>query len=167
MHKLIQQLAMKNVFFITISFLFFFCKPIQRDHLDEEDAISNISQTATAFSKAVMNEDVNGIMSCYTEDAVIYPPGRTAMTGAENLRQYWGGRSNRDVIYHMIIPNQIELKDSFAIDQGVYEGQAVVDGDTLNPFKGKYLVIWKLESDGQWRMKHDMWNGLPRPPENN
>ena len=129
--------------------------------LDYETEVDRIGQVATIFSKALIEENIDALMACYTDDAIIFPPRMNQVDSQEGIRSYWTPNPDRDMIYHMIIPERIELHDSTAIDYGVYEGQSVINGDTLNPFQGKYFVVWKLDAQNNWKMKYDIWNSSP------
>ena len=152
---------MKTLHIILIALLIGCQSTTYQTNLNYEQEVERISQVATAFSKALIEDDVTALMKCYAEDAIIFPPRLDQLSDSISIRSYWTSRSERDVIYHMIIPERIEMHDSTAIDFGEYEGQSIFDGDTLDPFQGKYVVVWKLDNQNNWKIKYDIWNSSP------
>jgi len=117
-----------------------------------------IKATADIFSAAYMRGDIETMMDCYTDDAVILPGGRDIIEGPENLRAYWTLPPGRSVTYHRSMTEGITVVGNTAYDYGYYEGANSRDGADPVPFRGKYVIIWEKGDDGKWRMKVDMWN---------
>ena len=63
---------------------------------------------------------------------------------------------------HVLIPTRIEIDGQHAYDHGIYEIAGERDGKAWGPVRGKYLVVWRRQSDG-WKMELDMWNSGPEP----
>lgn len=107
--------------------------------------------------------DVDGIVSYWTEDAVVMPPGQPKIVGREALRQY--------VAESMKIPGfRITWKSSdpvlspdgrmaYMLAENTVSMRGP-DGTTM-VIPGRALTIWRKDPDGQWRCAVDMWNAPP------
>jgi ketosteroid isomerase-like protein len=107
--------------------------------------------------------DIERILSYWTDDAIVLPPGLPAIVGKPALRQY--------VQASLQIPGfQISWVSSDAIlspdgNQAYLVGQNSVamngaDGGSVTT-KGRAVTIWRREPDGEWRCALDIWNAEP------
>ena len=104
--------------------------------------------------------DVERILSYWTEDAVVLPPGLPAVVGKAALRQYVEG--SRQIPGFRIT---WESKDVTLSPDGqlayMFSRNAVtvnaLDGTPLTT-EGRAVTIWHRESDGEWRCAVDVWN---------
>ena len=104
--------------------------------------------------------DVDRILSYWTDDAVVLPPGLPSVVGKAALRQYVEGS--------MRIPGfriTWESKDvTFSPDgQLAYmfsRNEVTMNGPDGSPVttEGRAVTIWRRESDGEWRCAVDIWN---------
>lgn len=107
--------------------------------------------------------DVDRILSYWTDDAVVIPPGLPSVVGKAALRQY--------VEASMQIPGfriTWESKDATFSPDGklayIFSRNEVTvnapDG-TPSTSEGRAVTIWRRESDGEWRCAVDVWNAEP------
>jgi ketosteroid isomerase-like protein len=108
-------------------------------------------------------KDIEGILSYWTDDAVVIPPDLPVIIGKTALREY--------VQASLQIPGfSISWKSSDATLSP--DGRlAYMFGDnrvTMNGPDGKLMTIpgrgvtiWRKEPDGAWRCAVDIWNGAP------
>ena len=102
-------------------------------------------------------------LSYYAADASVYAPGMPVATGS---------RAIRDVFTKMT------AAPGFSLQFGATKADVSASGDvgyttgtyqmTMNgaPEKGKYVTVWKKQSDGQWKAMEDIFNADagPAPP---
>ena len=104
--------------------------------------------------------EVERILSYWTEDAVVMPPGLPSVVGKAALRQYVEGS--------MQIPGfRITWKSTdvtFSPDGHLaymFSRNAVTasapDGTPITT-DGRAVTIWRREPDGEWRCAVDIWN---------
>ena len=127
---------------------------------DPED-VEAILQQSRAFSAAYVRGDIDALVAIYADDGVAAAGGRDFVRGAEALRQFWALPEGRVVTRHAAEPVELHVEGDLAYDWGYYEGAVTQDGEARPPFRGKYLIVWQRDTDGRWRMAHDMWNALP------
>ncbi len=107
--------------------------------------------------------DVERILSYWTEDAVVLPPGLPAVVGKAALRQYV--EDSRQIPGFRIT---WESKDVTLSPDGqlayMFSRNAVtvnaLDGTPITT-DGRAVTIWRRESDGEWRCAVDVWNAEP------
>ncbi len=107
--------------------------------------------------------DVDRILSYWTEDAVVIPPGLPSVVGKVALRQY--------VEESMKIPGfsiTWESKDATFSPDGqlaymISRNEVTLNGPDGTPItsEGRAVTIWRRESDGEWRCAVDVWNAEP------
>jgi ketosteroid isomerase-like protein len=127
----------------------------ERTHLLGRDA----EWAATASD----GHDIERILSYWTEDAVVLPPGLPPIVGKPALRQY--------VLASLQIPgfriSWTSTEVTFSPDRNLaylFSHNAVtMNGPDGTPAttKGRAVTIWRRESDGEWRCAVDIWNAEP------
>ena len=107
--------------------------------------------------------DVERILSYWTDDAIVLPPGLQVVVGRSALRQYVEGSmqipgfnitwTSKDVTFspdgnlaYMFSRNAVTLN--------------APDG-TPTTTEGRAVTIWRREADGEWRCAVDIWNAEP------
>jgi len=124
---------------------------------EKERLLRRDAEWAQAASEG---RDVERILSYWTEDAVVLPPGLPSVVGKAALRQYVEGS--------MQIPG---FKITWESDDVTFspDGQLAYmfsrnavtvnapDGAPITS-EGRAVTIWRRESDGEWRCAVDIWN---------
>ena len=121
-----------------------------------------IHEAARQFSAAYVRGDAAAMMTHYTDDAVIFPQGRPAVSERAAIQRYWTLPPNRRITLHRSTPTRIEVHGDVAHDHGRFEIAGETDGKAWGPDHGKYVIVWKRGADGRWRMQLDIWNGSGR-----
>jgi ketosteroid isomerase-like protein len=109
---------------------------------------------------ASQGKDIDRILSYWTDDAIVMPPGFPSVVGKEEVRRYvenslqipgfkinW---TSSDVKFspdgnlaYMFSENEVTINDE--------DGNRIVS-------KGRAVTIWRRETDGAWRCAVDIWN---------
>ncbi len=107
--------------------------------------------------------DIEHILSYWTDDAVVLPPGLPAVIGRAALREYV--RSSLQIPGFMITWESTDA--TFSPDGNlayVFSRNAVTmnapDG-TPSTTRGRAVTIWRRGVDGEWRCAVDIWNPEP------
>jgi len=129
---------------------------------------SAIRATDIAWAKAGAAKDVDGHLSYYTPDAVLLPPNERAATDKDAVRKTIADLYGLPGLVLSWQPTKVEVARSgdLGYSQGTYEltfndpsGKPMMD-------HGKYLEVWKKQSDGSWKCAVDTFNSdlPPAPP---
>ncbi len=127
-----------------------------------EDARAAIAAASRAFSDAYVRNDMNTLGNLYTADAVLLPPDRE-IRGREAIMKYfeWGPRFRQ--IAHRMEASEIVVEGHIAVDTGLWHSMNVRGDNPKTTASGRYLIVWIRESDGEWRMRYDMWHRASAP----
>ncbi|MBA3552679.1 MAG: DUF4440 domain-containing protein [Actinobacteria bacterium] len=127
----------------------------ERTRLLQRDA-----EWATASSEG---RDIERILSFWTDDAVVLPPGLPAVVGKTALRQYVEGSlqipgfritwASTDVTFSPD-GNLAYMLGRNAVTMNAPDGASVTT-------EGRAVTIWRRERDGEWRCALDIWNADP------
>ena len=129
----------------------------------QHEATQLLRRDAEWSALAQEGRDIDGILSYWTEDAVVLPPGQPAVSGKTALREY--------VQASLQIPGfRISWESSdvhFSPDGNLaylFSRNAVtMNGDDGAPATshGRAVTIWRRDADGEWRCAVDIWNAPP------
>lgn len=151
----------KLLFLIIISVLLLSCRDTKIDLKTEEVAIMKADSTWSALSAE--GKDIDKIVSYWTDDAVVVPPGQPIVKGKEALKKF--------VEESMKIPGfSISWKSSdihFSPDGKLAylygENITHINDSTGNRISipGRGYSIWRKEADGSWKCVVDIFNNPP------
>lgn len=122
------------------------------------DAEKNIRAAAAQFSELLKKADWDAVADAYTSDARIFPPGKNVVEGRAAIRAVWA--ASPKITFHKVTPSEIKIIGSEAYDWGVYEGKSIGSDGKESAWKGKYVIVWREASPGDWRMRLDIWNRM-------
>jgi uncharacterized protein (TIGR02246 family) len=118
------------------------------------------------FTAAVKAGDVATAANVYTADAAVLAPGSPVLKGREAIAGMFGGWLSEMVVTEFTLTiEDLVVAGDYAIDTGTYAMtmKPKAGGDAF-PDKGKYLAVWKRQSDGSWKLFKDAWNADAPPP---
>jgi uncharacterized protein (TIGR02246 family) len=110
------------------------------------------------WSAAAATRDAKRVASFYAEDAIAYPPNEPVAVGRVGAEKVWAAYF-ADPSYNLSWKTMhAEVAGALGYTAGTYEDSFKgPDGKKIQG-KGKYLCVWKKQSDGTWKAIHDMWN---------
>ena len=100
-------------------------------------------------------KDMDKFMSYYASDASIYPPGAPMATGLGPIRDVLTKMTSTPGFSIEAGPTKAEVGGSGDLGYTTGTYQALMNGRTE---RGKYVEVWKKQSDGQWKVKEDIFN---------
>ena len=112
------------------------------------------------WSNAAGAKDVEKTVSYYSDDASIMPPNSPVLTGKAAARQMWGGMFKAPGFAGGWKATKVEVARSgdLAYVTGSYEMTETDAGGKPMTDKGKYVEVWKKQSDGGWKCIVDMFS---------
>ena len=121
-----------------------------------------IAASLQRLTDAYLAGDVAAIVSLYCEDAVLMPPNEPSFYGRAEVKE-WCEEYYED--FRLVALSETERQVS------VFNGWAIVVWScsvAIAPTKsgerirddGRWLQVWKRESDGAWRISHAMLNSI-------
>ena len=134
------------------------CEPAQEDNAAIRSAISAADEK---FMGAFNQSDAASLASFYTENAQLLPSNSDFVTGKQAIQDFWQGAMDMGIKSAKLEIVEVEGMGGTAYEVGKYTLYAE-DDKMLD--SGKYVVIWKKQEDGQWKLHRDIWNtSMPMP----
>jgi ketosteroid isomerase-like protein len=152
----------KYLWLVPIIFLLNACKT----SINKEAESKALLETGKEWSKSIAAGNMESVFDYWTEDAVIYPVGITAVKGKDAIRKFVA--VNRSQPDFSLITNPLEATVSNAGDIGYTVGNYKVSMDAPDgsPIirKGRYLCAWR-KVDGSWKCNLEIHSPLGMSPD--
>lgn len=125
-----------------------------------------IDSNNARFSAAMVKGDTSVISSLYADDAVMLGANEKAVRGrAEIAKSFAGMHTAMKIPAFEIKAQDVVVSGDHAIETGTYTMTAQPKGAKAMNDVGKYLVVWKHQPDGSWKIIRDIYNSdLPAKP---
>ena len=125
-----------------------------------------IREADAASIRAIAAKQIDATVSFYDEQASILMPNAPIVTGRQDIRKAW--EQMFAIPGFSLVPKttRIEVARSgdLAYAQGTYQFTANdSQGKAVND-RGKFVVVWKKQTDGTWKAVADIWNSDSPPP---
>jgi ketosteroid isomerase-like protein len=127
----------------------------ERKHLLQRDA-----EWASLSSEG---RDVDRILSVWTDDARVYPPGLPVLEGKAALRSYVEGALAIPGFHITWTSSDVSLSPDGQLAYMLSTNAVTMPGPDgqLVTRTGRGVTIWRREPDGVWRCAVDIWNDEP------
>lgn len=122
---------------------------------------SELRSAERALARALESPDPTAWVYLYTEDAMFVGPGGPAVQGRAALLQM--AKTMKPLSSVTFTPLRIEGSGNLAY---VYGRGSWVNGrppDAGPSSHVRALIVWRKESDGQWRVAQELMNADPAP----
>ena len=126
---------------------------------DKEKAKYFIDSINQKFSEAIMKGDSNWVAAQYETDAEILLTGSEPIKGKDILAM-WGSVSRSDEKDWSFNTTDLQGDNNFLVETGKYN---IKDGSKKSVDHGKYLIVWRMQTDGNWKIYRDIGNSSPMP----
>jgi len=132
---------------------------IRQQGANDAAARAAIDASIARFAAALTKSDTAGMMSVYSDDAVIMMSGAKMTQGrAANAQMFAGMFAGISIPQAKFTTTDVLTSGDYAIETGTYaftiqpkKGKAMAD-------VGKYLTVWKKQADGSYKIIRDIAN---------
>ncbi len=139
------------------------CAPAAPPAPDTAADEAKLQADALAWFDLYANADADGMANLYAEDALLMPPGASAVTGREGIRAFLGNDSATTKAAGISLKNGMVTGVGVSGDTGWISGSyTVVDSTGATIDSGSYLSVHR-RVNGTWPYIRDIWNS-DRPP---
>jgi uncharacterized protein (TIGR02246 family) len=130
---------------------------IQQARAADEAAIRAAS---AAWSQASTAKDLDKAVSFYAAAAVQFPDKGPAAKGKENIRKNWAPllAAPGPGLSFQTTTVEIARSGEIAYETGTYNFATADKKGKSTDEKGKYVVVWKKQTDGSWKVVVDIDN---------
>ncbi len=126
----------------------------------------DIRKNNARFEEAFTRQDAAALAALYTRDAQVMPSNSAPVVGPAEIQAFWASVMQSGVKSGRLETLELATGGDLAVETGRYQlviqppGAAAPVTD-----EGKYLVVWRQQEDGRWRMQRDMFSSnLPPAP---
>ena len=131
-----------------------------------DPARAPLEKLGAAFAEAFNRGDIAAVAAMYSDDALVLPPDSDLVQGRSAIEALWKG--TRDSGMKDLAFTVLDVHSSR--DLAVEVGKADFKIQTANQAESssqtvKYVVVWKRQKDGAWRLFRDIWNSMPSAPK--
>ncbi len=115
---------------------------------------------AFEWAKAASAKDLERTLSFYAADASAFPPNQPVAATPDQRRKVWADTFALPDLSLEIASSRIEAAKSgdMGYETGTFQLTAKDKKGKPTTTKGKYVVVWKKQSDGSWKATADIWN---------
>ena len=146
---------------VLIAFVMLSCTQRNVD-LKAEEAV--LLKTDSIWSTLGTNsKDVEKIVSYWSDDAVVIPPGEPPVRGKDALRKMVGDLTNIPGFSISWKSSEVHFSPDGQLAYMYGENLFSMNDSTGNKIAipGRGFTIWRKETDGNWKCVVDIWNNPP------
>jgi uncharacterized protein (TIGR02246 family) len=125
------------------------------------EARAAIEAANAKFSEAFARGDAKGLSAMYTSDAIAFPPDSEMIRGNEAIGEFWKATRDSGVRGAALTTIEVSRSGSVAYEVGKVSLTIQPPGKEQTTAMAKYVVVWKRQGDGSWKLHRDIWNSLP------
>ena len=137
------------------------CNTSNPDFKAEETTIMRADSTWAVLAKEGV--DTEKILSYWSDDAVVLPPGQPMVKGKDALRKMV--RDSKNIPGFSITWKSSEIQFSPDGKMAYMSGENLMTmNDTAGnkiTIPGRGYTIWRKQADGNWKCVVDIWNNPP------
>ena len=117
-----------------------------------------------AWAAAMNSGKYGDVAVLYADDAIVLPPEAAVVKGNAAIKEFWSGMAAFKPTDWKLATEEVEVHGDVAIETGTYSLKLTPPGaKEAIADNGKYMVVWKRQSDGSWKIYRDMYStNIPR-----
>jgi ketosteroid isomerase-like protein len=153
--------TMKSVYAVTLCVLLLLVSACAQKVNDPTD-VKAVNDLLAGFSKAVMAKDAAFFESTYyRDDAIRLQPHGAPIRGKEDIiKSFKDGYDNYTYDGFTLPVDEVLSSGDLAVARGTGTGTSTPKGSGLpvDSDPGKWVGVYKRQSDGSWKCAFDIWN---------
>ncbi len=121
-----------------------------------------IEKQATLFSEAFARADFEAVAGMYAEDAIVLPPDAEMVKGRPAIEALWKSVHASGVKGVTLTVVDVHSSGKLAVEVGTAVLSIKPEGKPELTQSAKYVVVWRRQKDGSWKLYRDIWNAMPQ-----
>ena len=106
------------------------------------------------FVEAFLSNDIAALGACYTDDAVLLPPGRAIVSGRDAIVEYWQSAEKIQGLVFEATSTKMMVGNTVLREAGNLLLTSRGQGREMFNTAAKYVAVW-LQIDGDWKLDSD------------
>jgi ketosteroid isomerase-like protein len=137
------------------------CSTTAFDKVAEERVL--LARDAEWANLASSSQDVEKIVSYWTDDALVVPPGQPAVEGKDALRAFVKASQNMPGFRIHWASSHVTFSSDGRLAYMRGTNETTLTGPDGKPMTipGRAITVWRKDADEQWRCAVDIWNEPP------
>ena len=153
---------MRKKLYFMLAFLL--CSLSADEAIAGSEAKVQVAQARDKWLAAFKAKNVDQAISFYAPDAAFLQPTGARIEGIEAIRELYNKVASTFDSDLLIRSRNLEVSADLAFDSGEYE-EILTDRATAQKqhFRGQYVMVFRLSSDGHWKIIQHVWTVAPNP----
>jgi uncharacterized protein (TIGR02246 family) len=122
----------------------------------------SIEEVNAKYSEAIKEGNLAGAVAGYTDDATMVPPDGGLIRGKQAIEEYYKTLFRMGMKEVVLTTIEVEGSGGTVYEIGKTRVRIQPEGQQAIQDSTKYLVIWKRQADGTWKVHVDIWNLICR-----
>ncbi|HKY19756.1 MAG TPA: SgcJ/EcaC family oxidoreductase [Vicinamibacterales bacterium] len=135
--------------------------------LSAQSPAADVAKVRNGYVTAAHAGDAKAVAALFTEDGSEMPPNHATLKGRAAIEKYNQGFLSANSVKLVLTPIETMGAGDIAYDVGSYSQTITPKQAGAKPMtdRGKYVVVLRRDTSGQWNMKFAIYNSdLPPPP---
>ena len=142
-------------------------EPVADEAPSTEADVEAIKAVFKQYEDTITADDFEGYMALFVADCMVLPPNAAILIGKDTWRP-WAQSTYFDQfdMEETITVQETKIAGDWAFVRGSYTFQGIpkAEGETTG-HDGKFISIVERQSDGSWKISHNIWSSDGPPPE--
>jgi ketosteroid isomerase-like protein len=117
-----------------------------------------IQAKSELWSKAGSTKDSASFCTFYADDATVMIPNEPAFKGMKDIQAVFTPMMQDPNFKLSFTTDKVEVSGILAYTQGAYSMTTTARTGKPVEDRGKYLTVWKKQTDGTWKALEDIFN---------
>jgi uncharacterized protein (TIGR02246 family) len=123
-----------------------------------------IEEGNAKWTEAYNRGDAAAVAALYTDEATVMPPNSEMVKGRQGIQGLWNSFMTMGVKDVTLTTMDVGGGGNTAYETGNYSLTIQPESQAAMTDSGKYVVVWKKQADGTWKLHVDIWNSsMPLP----
>jgi uncharacterized protein (TIGR02246 family) len=126
--------------------------------LEREAAHDGIALNRGAFVAAVAAGNASAAADLYADDATLIAPAADVLHGRSAIERFWQTGVETGIVDLQLEVGEVQRRGEIAFEVGAYALRLAAESGGPVVDRGRYLVVLRVEPDGQWRRAAEMFS---------
>ncbi len=102
--------------------------------------------------------DITTVLSCYSGEAVLMPPGKLPISGINAIEESYKNIFTNSIVHLESTIDEIKIFPSYAVITGINTGSVVMKNDSSSSaVNDKFMMLLEKEAN-TWKIRKLIWN---------